>query len=242
MNTSLESSASNFCNWRAELVDLVESRVPFSKSRVHAGDRVQSAGGRFACLRVVRLGACKSVNLSAEGRERVVALHFKGDWIGFDNIAKTCSTSEVYAMDTSEIWSVCYETLMLATASSPALARGLYLAMSCELAQVNERQLALGGLGADARVADFLRSLAEAQAARHLRSDQINLRMSRAEIGSYLGLTLETVSRALSRLARSGLIGVERNRQRHIGVPSVVALVEFIQMAMHQREARPIST
>ena len=114
--------------------------------------------------------------------------------------------------------------------------------MSCELAQVNERQLALGGLGADARVADFLRSLAEAQAARHLRSDQINLRMSRAEIGSYLGLTLETVSRALSRLARSGLIGVERNRQRHIGVPSVVALVEFIQMAMHQREARPVST
>jgi CRP/FNR family transcriptional regulator, anaerobic regulatory protein len=226
--------------WRIELIDLLEGQVPFARSRVHAGDRVQSAGAPFDCLRVVKLGACKSVNLSADGRERVVGLHFKGDWIGFDNIARTNCTSDVYALDTSEIWTLSYEALMDATAISAPLARALNFAMSCQLAQASERQQALGGLGADARVADFVRSLAESQAARNLRWDQINLRMSRAEIGSYLGLTLETVSRALSRLARCGLIGVEKNRQRHIGVPSILALVDYIQLAIHQRETRSL--
>ncbi len=238
--STLDTDPAETGKWRAELMELVERRVPFSRSRVHAGDRVQAAGDRFDCLKVVAFGACKSVSLSADGRERVVGLHFKGDWIGFDNIARACCASDVYAMDTSEIWSIAYKKLMDATAVSPTLARALHLAMSCQLAQANERQLALGGLGADARVADFVRSLAESQAARNLRWDQINLRMSRAEIGSYLGLTLETVSRALSRLARCGLIGVEKNRQRHIGVPSILALVEFIQLAIQQREARSL--
>ena len=237
---SVSSRLAETSNWRADLIELVERRVPFSRTRLHAGDLVQAAGGRFDCLKVVKLGACKSVNLSADGRERVVGLHFKGDWIGFDNIAKTSCTNDVYAIDTSEVWSVGYESLLDATANSPTLVRALHLAMSCQLAQANERQLALGGLGADARVADFVRSLAESQAALDLRWDQINLRMSRAEIGSYLGLTLETVSRALSRLARCGLIGVEKNRLRHIGVPSILALVDYIQLPLHPREARPL--
>jgi len=87
-------------------------------------------------------------------------------------------------------------------------------------------------LPADARVADFLHDWAAALACRGLRTDQITLRMTRAEVGNYLGLTLETVSRALSRLAREGLIGFADGARREIAIPDHEALGEFVQGAL----------
>jgi CRP/FNR family transcriptional regulator len=87
-------------------------------------------------------------------------------------------------------------------------------------------------LPADARVADFLHDWAAALACRGLRTDQITLRMTRAEVGNYLGLTLETVSRALSRLAREGLIGFADSARREIAIPDHEALGEFVQDAL----------
>ena len=77
--------------------------------------------------------------------------------------------------------------------------------------------------------ADFLRDWADSLARRGLRTDQITLRMTRAEIGNYLGMTLETVSRALSRLARQQLIGFDGRGRRDIRIPDVAALAAFVQ-------------
>jgi CRP/FNR family transcriptional regulator len=92
--------------------------------------------------------------------------------------------------------------------------------------------LSLCTLPADARVAEFLRYWADALAQRGLRTDQITLRMSRAEIGNYLGMTLETVSRALSRLARGDVIRFNEKGRRDIQIPEVAALTSFIQRSV----------
>ena len=82
-------------------------------------------------------------------------------------------------------------------------------------------------LPADARVADFLRYWADSLARSGLRTDQITLRMTRAEIGNYLGMTLETVSRALSQLARDKVIGFAEKGRRDVHIPDVAALTDL---------------
>jgi CRP/FNR family transcriptional regulator, anaerobic regulatory protein len=222
--------------WR-ELLTLVERHLPIARRRFSSGDRVQVADSAFKCLHIVNLGACKTVNLAADGNEQVVGLHFKGDWIGFDGIATGHCASDAYAMDTGELWSLRYDELLQAAVSVPTLMHAVFTAMSFQMAHDRDRRLTRSLMSADARVADFVRSWADSLAERDLRCDQITLRMTRAEIGSYLGLTLETVSRALTRLARCGLIGLDENRRRNIAIPSVTALVDFVQRTVSPPEA-----
>jgi CRP/FNR family transcriptional regulator len=105
----------------------------------------------------------------------------------------------------------------------------LHAAMSREIGRDRDSMLSLCTLPADARVADFLLYWADALAERGLRTDQITLRLTRAEIGNYLGMTLESVSRALSKLARASVIRFSENCRRHIEIPELGALTAFIQ-------------
>jgi CRP/FNR family transcriptional regulator len=104
--------------------------------------------------------------------------------------------------------------------------------MSEQIVRDRDSLLALGTLPADARVADFLKFWAESLRDRGLRTDQITLRMTRAEIGNTLGMTLETVSRALCRMARAGVILFNEKGRRDISIPSIDALGDFIQDAL----------
>ena len=107
-----------------------------------------------------------------------------------------------------------------------------HAAMSREIARDRDSMMALCTLPADARVAEFLRYWAESLATRGLRTDQFALRMTRAEIGNYLGMTLETVSRALSRLARDKVIGFASKGRRDVHIPNVDALSAFVQRTL----------
>jgi CRP/FNR family transcriptional regulator len=107
--------------------------------------------------------------------------------------------------------------------------RVVLAAMSAQLARNRDMTLSMGTLAADARVGDFLLQLANALEERGQRTDQINVRMTRADMGNYLGLRLESVSRALSRLARCGIIEFNERGRRQISIPSMSALSEFIQ-------------
>jgi CRP/FNR family transcriptional regulator len=196
---------------------------------VHAGEVIYQSGERFTNLYIMNSGFFKIVNLSADGREQVVGLKFRGDWLGFDGIANTQYTCDAVAMDTGEVWVIRYEALLAACATQPALLTVLHEAMSREIARDRDSLMSVCTLPADARVADFLRYWAESLAKRGLRTDQITLRMTRAEIGNYLGMTLETVSRALSRLARCELIHFAEKGRRDIRIPEVNALADFVQ-------------
>ena len=216
----------------ADELKLLQEHLPIQRRVVRAGETVYQAGEGFGYLYVLNSGFFKVVNMSADGREQVVALYFKGDWLGLDGIATGRYGCDAVAMDTGEVWATRYDTLLEACARQPTLLGVLHGAMSREIGRDRDSMMSLCTLPADARVADFLRNWADALAQRGLRTDQITLRMSRAEIGNYLGMTLETVSRALSRLARGDVIRFNEKGRRDIQIPSVEALTAFIQRSM----------
>ena len=216
----------------AESLKLLQDHLPIQRRVVHAGDTLYQAGQRFDNLYILNSGFFKIVNSSSDGREQVVALHFKGDWLGLDGIANGHSGCNAVAMDTGEVWAIGYNTLIQAATRQPAVLSVMHQAMSREIGRDRDSMMSLATLPADARVADFLRTWADALAQRGLRTDQITLRMTRAEIGNYLGMTLESVSRALSRLARGDVIRFNEKGRRDIQIPEVHALTAFIQRSM----------
>jgi CRP/FNR family transcriptional regulator, anaerobic regulatory protein len=211
---------------------LLEQRLAPQRRLVHAGDVIYQAGERFANLYILNSGSFKIVNLSPDGREQVVGLKLRGDWLGFDGIAGQQYSCDAIAMDTGEVWVIRYDTLLAACADEPALLTLLHQAMSREIGRDRDSLMSVCTLPADARVADFLRYWAESLADRGLRTDQVMLRMTRAEIGNYLGMTLETVSRALSKLARDKLISFSDKGRRDVHIPDVAALSAFIQRCL----------
>jgi CRP/FNR family transcriptional regulator len=216
----------------ADTLRLLQDHVAIQRRVVRAGDSIYQAGERFACLHIINSGFFKTVNLAADGREQVVGLHFKGDWLGFDGIAGGHYGCDAVALDTGEVWSVRYDALLAACTAHAPLLGLLHEAMSREITRDRDSLLSLCTLSADARVADFLRYWADAMAQRGLRNDQITLRMTRAEIGNYLGMTLETVSRALSRLSREQLIAFPERGRRDVQIPDVQALGAYVQRSL----------
>ena len=210
---------------------LVDSLAP-QRRVVHTGDVIYQAGERFGNLYVMNSGFFKLVTLSPDGREQVVSLKFRGDWLGFDGIARGAYSCDAVAMDTGDVWVIRYDALLGACFRCPELLTALHMAMSREIGRDRDSLMSVCTLPADARVAEFLRHWAQSLAQCGLRSDQITLRMTRAEIGNYLGMTLETVSRALSKLAREKVIDFAEKGRRDIRIPNVQALSTFVQRCL----------
>ncbi|QHE86146.1 Crp/Fnr family transcriptional regulator [Hydrogenophaga sp. BPS33] len=213
----------------SEMLGLLGQQLAPQRRVVHAGDVIYRVGERFVHLYILNSGLCKIVNLAADGREQLVSLNFRGDWLGFDGIADGHHGSDAIAMDTGEIWVIPYQSLMEASASCPAVLHAMHAAMSLALARDQGALMSICTLPAVARVADFLLCWAGSLAERGIRTDQITLRMTRAEIGNHLGMTLESVSRALSRLARDHVIGFATQGRRDVQIPDVSALSAFVQ-------------
>ena len=224
----------------AETLRLLADQLQPQRRIVHAGDTIYQAGERFETLYILNSGFFKLVNLSADGREQVVGLKFRGDWLGFDGIADGRYTWDATAMDTGEVWVIGYEALLAACVREPSLLPRLHEAMSREIAGERDSLMSVCTLPADARVADFLRYWAQSLGDRGLRTDQITLRLTRAEIGNYLGMTLETVSRAMSKLAREDVIAFVEKGRRDVRIPDVAKLSAFVQRCIAPAEARAL--
>ncbi|WP_157264373.1 Crp/Fnr family transcriptional regulator [Azohydromonas aeria] len=214
------------------LQQLTCSDLPLRRRLLHAGDLVCRSGDAFGELHVIHSGLFKTVATTADGREQVVGLHFRGDWLGFDGIASGRYGCDAVALDIGEVWSFPYRALIAAAASRPGLLAVLHAAMSREMARERESMLSLCTLSVDARVADFLRRWVEALDLRGLRTDHITLCLSRAEIGNFLGMTLESVSRALSKLARARVIAFAQKGRRQVSIPSPQALGTYIERSL----------
>lgn len=225
--------------WR-EALALVEQNTPFTRRIVHAGDVVQASGQPFTHLQLVNAGVFKTVNNAADGRGQVVGLHFRGDWLGFDGIAEGRHACDAIALDTGEVWSIRYSDLLVACANDTSMMQLLHAAMSGQIGRECDALLSMGTLPADARVANFLRDWALSLAMRGQRNDQIILHLTRAEIGNHLGMTLETVSRVLARLARRGVIRFDERDRRAIAIPSVDALDALVVGAAGDAEVRSL--
>ena len=215
-------------DWHRSLA-LVERHMSFNRRSLHAGDTIQLAGEPFRNLHLIRVGAVKSLLLSRTGTLQMAGLHIQGDWVGFDGLSTGLCACDAVAMDTSEVWTVHYLVLQKTAERVPELSMALQAAMGRQIARERDWRLALATLPADARLADFLHRWAQALALRDLRTDHITLRLTRAEIGNYLGMTLETVSRSFSRLVSLALIAFDDKGRRHFAIPDVDALVAFVE-------------
>ncbi len=183
--------------------------------RVARGAQLFRSGESFRSLFSVRSGFFKTVVVTSDGREQVTGFHLDGDVIGLDGIGTRRHTSDAVALENSEVCVLPFDRLGALAMEVPELHNRLHGIMSREIVREHSVMLMLGSMNAEERVAAFLVDLMERLRARGWSGCETVLRMTRNEIGSYLGLTLETVSRAFSVLAAEGIIRV---KLRHIQI------------------------
>jgi CRP/FNR family transcriptional regulator len=188
---------------------VLDEDVLFQHVKFKTGQRIHTIGQAFDHLFAVNYGFLKTVLIDEFGNEQVLSFPMKGDMLGADGINTRRYGSEAVALSDCDIILVPFKKLTALCQAHPALENLIYSVLSRELVREQAVLATLSGLCAEGRVARFLVMLAERFAALGYSSKLFNLRMSRQEIGSYLGLRLETVSRTLSAFNEVGLITVE---------------------------------
>ena len=178
------------------------------RTRLVKGKSLYRAGDMFSALYAIRLGSCKTTLLSDDGREQVAGYHMIGDVIGMDGIASNRHGCNAVALEDSECCVLPFNELEDLGRRVAPLQRNLHQFLSREIARSHGAMLQLGSMSAEQRLAAFLINLSQRYRVRGYSSTDFVLRMTRAEIGSYLGMKLETVSRLFSRFQREGLMTV----------------------------------
>jgi CRP/FNR family transcriptional regulator len=179
------------------------------KRRLRGGAHLYRTGEAAESLYVVRSGFMKSSVVTTDGREQVTRFHMMGDLIGLAAMAGQAHTTDTVALEDTEVCEIPFAALQRLTLRIPALQHRLYCLMMQEIQAERDALVLLGTMRAEERVASFLLDLGERYHTLGFSASRFVLRMSRADIGSYLGLRLETVSRLLSRFQVEGLLRVE---------------------------------
>jgi CRP/FNR family transcriptional regulator, anaerobic regulatory protein len=177
-----------------------------SARNVRRGEALYRAGDAFDNLYAVRSGSLKTVMAHRDGREQVTGLRLAGDPLGLDGISADNHTSSAVALEDSSVCIVPYTALKHLCRETGAMQDRLHRLMSEQLYRESAQMMVLGSLSADERVAAFLLDVSDRNGQRGYSHTEFNLRMTRDDMGSYLGMTLETVSRTLSRFQKRGLI------------------------------------
>ena len=180
-----------------------------AKRAYRRGDYLYRSGAKFASLYAIRTGFFKTQVLHEDGREQVTGFQMAGEIIGLDAISTDIHTCDAVALEDSEICELPFNRLEELSRQLPTLQRHLHKIMSREIVRDQGIMLLLGSMRAEERLAAFLLNLPQRFATRNMSATHFQLRMSRQEIGSYLGLKLETVSRAFSHFQEVGIINVK---------------------------------
>lgn len=205
----------------ARIRDVIQATV-----RVAKGETLFSAGQPMTKIYSVHAGSFKSYVTSPDGREQIVAFHIPGELMGLEGLGQPVYFTDTVALEDSEACEIDVRALESITRDVPSLQHQLHCIVGNKLIRAQQDQFALGSMHADERLARFLLDLSERFKARGLSPDEFVLRMSREEIGSYLGLKLETVSRLMSKFHQAGLIHVA---QRQIRITDRRGLAELLQ-------------
>jgi CRP/FNR family transcriptional regulator len=183
---------------------LINSRLKLKK-----GEAAYRAGDPFHALYAVRVGSLKTTVLAEDGREQVAGYHILGDILGMDGIGNHRHGCQAVALEDTEVCVLPFERLEDLSRALPQLQHNLHQFLAREISRDHNIMLLLGSMRAEERLAVFLLSLADRYRSRGYSSTQFVLRMTREEIGSHLGLKLETVSRLFSRFHDEGMIQVQ---------------------------------
>ncbi|MBB1061462.1 helix-turn-helix domain-containing protein [Lysobacter spongiae] len=192
--------------------------LPLQRRRLQRKQVLFRTGQPCHSLFLVHAGLFKTCVLSEDGREKITGFHLRGDLLGVDSFDMPVHACDAFALDTCEAWELPFAELR----RTPGLLRHVTAMLAGTIRNDWRWMLALGTLSAEQRVAAFLLDLSARHAALGFSDRQLMLRMTRAELGNFLALQLETVTRALSRLASTGLIDVD-GRAIRIADPAALA-------------------
>lgn len=191
------------------------------RRRVKRGETLFNVGDEFRALYAVRTGFFKTRITSSDGRDQITGFQIPGELLGFEGVATEKHGVDAIALEDSDVCILPYNELERIARDFQPLQHQLHRVMSREIVREHNVMLLLGTMKAEERVAAFLLNLSERY--RHLgyAPNEFILRMTRQEIGSYLGLKLETVSRAFSRFQEQGVIEAQGKK---------IKLLDMIQL------------
>jgi CRP/FNR family transcriptional regulator len=204
----------------SEEVEQIDHLVA-TRRRVKGGESLYRAGDAFGSIYAVRSGFLKSTVLSDDGRDQITGFHMAGEILGMDGIGTDRHACSIVALEDSEVCIIPFPRLEEVSAKVHGLQRQFHRLMSREIVRDQGVMLLLGSMRAEERVAVFLLNLSQRFTARGYSPSDFHLRMTREEIGSYLGIKLETVSRVFSSFQEQRLVEV---RQKHIRILDVPGL------------------
>lgn len=187
-----------------KLDEIVQRSRPMQK-----GEHLYREGDDFTSVYAVRSGAIKAYRLTGDGQEQVTGFYFPGEIIGMDGISKNKYANSVKALETSAMCEIPFHRLEELSTEIPSMQRHFFQLMSQEITTEQKLITLLSKNSAEERVAALLLSISSRNARRKLSRTSFRLPMSRTDIGNFLGLTVETVSRVVSRFNKQGHIAVE---------------------------------
>lgn len=193
--------------------------------RLRKGQTLYRQGDALTSVYAIRSGMLKTHTSSEDGRVHITGFHMQGDVVGLDSFDEVKYASDATALEDADVCVIRVENLAVLAARVPFLQQQLLRMTSREVRRDHAMLLTLGSLNAEERVAAFLVSLSERLAARGYSGTEFYLRMKREDIGSHLGIKLETVSRSLSRMMDQGLIHVRHRHVKLLNLPAIRSLM-----------------
>jgi len=206
-----------------------------SRRTLKKGEMLYRVGDSFRALFAIRAGSTKTCQIAADGSVQITGFHLPGELLGVDAISSDKHPCDVVALENSEFCELPFAKLETLAHDIPGLQHQLFRLMSREIMEEEAQLLMLGRMKAEERLAAFLLSISKRY--QRLGSSPIELRlpMSRQDLGDYLGLALETVSRLFSRFQEEGLIEVQG---RGVKLHSLERLRQVIEQNHQARTAR----
>ncbi len=205
-------------------IDRLDSIIQRSKP-LQKGEFLFRANDPFTSVYAVRSGALKTQLVAENGDEQITGFYLPGEVLGMDGLANNTHTNSVQALETSSVCKIPFERLEELSVTLPSLQRHFLQLMSREITQEQQIVGLLNKKNAESRIASVLLSIAKRNSQRHLSESAFMLPMSRKDLGNFLGLTTETVSRVFSRLQKNGLIAVEQKQVTLLDTPELTLLV-----------------
>jgi CRP/FNR family transcriptional regulator len=200
-------------------------QLVYTRRRVKRGETLYRAGDAFNSLYAVRTGFFKSNVILEDGRDQVTGFHMPGEILGMDGIGTEAHTCNAHALEDGEVCVIPFARLEEVSREVRNLQHQFHKVMSREIVRDQGVMMLLGTMRAEERLAAFLINLSQRFVARGYSPSEFHLRMTREEIGSYLGLKLETVSRIFSKFQDQGLIAVQ---QKHIRILNTEGLKDLL--------------
>lgn len=193
---------------QTEEIDQLDEIIQRNKP-LHKGEHLFRVNDGFSSVYAVRSGTLKAYTITDNGQEQVTGFYFPGEIVGMDGISKNQHVSSAKALETAAVCEIPFEKLGDLSMQIPSLQRHFFQLMSHEITEDQQLITLLSKNTAEERIASLLLSISSRNSRRKLSAVSLRLPMSRTDIGNYLGLTVETVSRIFSRLQKQGVLNVE---------------------------------